>query len=153
MKSKAMMGVFVGALLLVLASGVALAANRIDCPNRDGGRCVGTANADEMVGSPGEDTIRGRGGPDLIKGRRAGDELHGETGGDEIVAARCAPGTEIFGGRGDDVVKVTSDCGNLTIVPPSDKVDCGPGYDVVRGALPDDRIDDNCERVVPQRSS
>lgn len=155
MKKNAILGVLAGALLLLTAGGAALAANQIECPNRDGGRCIGTANADEMIGSQAEDTIRGRGGPDLIKGRRGGDELHGETGGDTIVAARCAaPGTDIFGGRGDDDIIVTSDCGDLTIVPPADRVDCGPGRnDVVRGVLPDDRIDESCERVVPQRSS
>ena len=140
------------------AGGVAMAANQIDCPNRDGGRCIGTAQPDEIIGSRDDDTIGGRAGADLIRGRGGSDELRGEVGGDEIVAARCAlgrggGGADVFGGRGGDDITITSDCGDLAVVPPPDRVDCGPGYDVVRGAVPEDRIDDDCERVVPQRSS
>lgn len=142
-------------LAMVLAGGVALAANGIKCPNGDGGRCIGTAGADEMAGSRNDDTIRGRGGADTIKGRGGSDEIHGELGGDRIVATRCAlpGGAEVFGGRGDDDITITSDCGQLAVVPPPDRVDCGPGYDVVRGVAPEDRIAADCERVVSQRSS
>ncbi len=140
---------------MVVAGGTALAANGIKCPNRDGDRCVGTAQPDEMVGSRNDDTIRGRAGADTIRGRGGSDDLHGEVGGDTIVAARCGlpRGADIFAGRGDDDITVTSDCGDLAIVPPPDRVDCGPGHDVVRGVVPEDRIDDNCEQVVPQRTS
>lgn len=146
------------AVAMATAGGVAMAANLIDCPNRIGGRCIGTAQPDEMVGSREDDTIRGRAGADLIRGRGGSDELRGEVGGDEIVAARCAlgrggGGADVFGGRGGDDITITSDCGALTVVPPPDRVDCGSGYDVVRGAAPGDRIDPNCERVVPQRTS
>ncbi len=142
-------------LAMVLAGGVALAANGIKCPNGGGDRCIGTANADEMIGSRNDDTIRARGGADTIRGRSGSDEIHGELGGDRIVAARCAlpGGAEVFGGRGNDDITVTSDCGQLTVVPPPDKVDCGPGYDVVRGVVPEDRIAADCERVMRQRSS
>ena len=155
MRRNAILGVLVGALLLLTAGGAALAANQIECPNRDGGRCIGTLQPDEMIGGRSDDTIRGRAGADTIDGRRGSDELHGEVGGDTIVAARCAlgGGADVFGGRGGDDITITSDCGDLAVVPPPDRVDCGPGYDVVRGAVPEDRIDDDCERVVPQRSS
>jgi len=140
---------------MVVAGGTALAANGIKCPNRGVDRCVGTAQPDVMVGSRGDDTIRGRAGADTIRGRGGSDELHGEVGGDTIMAARCglSPGADVFAGRGDDDITVTSDCGDLAIVPPADKVDCGPGYDVVRGVVAEDRIDDNCERVIPSRTS
>jgi Ca2+-binding RTX toxin-like protein len=140
---------------MATAGGVAMAANQIDCPNRNGDRCIGTAQPDEMIGSRDDDTIRGRAGADLIRGRGGSDELRGEVGGDTIVAAKCGlpRGADVFGGRGDDDITITSDCGDLTIVPPPDRVDCGPGYDVVRGAAPGDRIDANRERVVPQRTS
>ena len=143
---------------MATAGGVAMAANQIDCPNRNGDRCIGTGQPDEMIGSRFDDIIRGRGGADFIDGRRGSDQLRGEVGGDEIVAARCAlgrggGGADVFGGRGDDDITITSDCGDLTVVPPPDRVDCGPGYDVVRGAAPGDRIDPNCERVVRQRTS
>lgn len=139
-------------LAMVLTSGVALAVNQIKCPNRDGDRCIGTAKMDEMIGSRGDDTIRGRGGADIIEGRGGSDEMHGERGNDRVVAARCglSTGAKIFGGRGNDDVTVTSDCGALAVVPPPDKVDCGPGYDVVRGVDPDDRISPDCEQVIRQ---
>ena len=138
-----------------LAGGAALAADEIRCPNRDGDRCIGTAQPDRMIGSRGDDVIRGRAGADFIKGRNGSDEIRGEVGSDTIVAARCSlpRGADVFGGRGNDDVTITSDCGDLTVVPPPDRVDCGPGYDVVRGAAPGDRIDANCERVMRQRSS
>ena len=142
-------------LAMALAGGVALAANGIKCPNGGGDRCIGTAGADEMAGSRNDDTIRGRGGADTIKGRGGSDEVHGELGGDRIVATRCAlpGGAEVFGGRGNDDITVTSDCGQLAVVPPPDRVDCGPGYDVVRGVAAEDRIAADCERVVRQRST
>lgn len=129
----------------------ALAANGLKCPNRGEDRCVGTAQPDEMVGSRNDDTIRGRAGADTIRGRGGSDDVPGEVDGDTIVAARCGlpRGADIFGGRGNDDITVTSDCGDLAIVPPPDRVDCGPGQDVVRGVVPEDRIDDNCEQVVP----
>ncbi len=142
---------------MVVAGGTAMAANEIKCPNpnRYGDPCVGTPRPDEMVGTRNDDTIRGRAGDDTIRGGRGGsDALHGEVGGDTIVAARCGlgRGADVLAGRGNDDITVTSDCGQLTIVPPPDRVDCGPGYDVVRGVVPEDRIDDDCEQVIPQRS-
>lgn len=86
-------------LAMVIAGGVALAANEIKCQNGDGGRCIGTAGADEMAGSRNDDAIRGRGGADIIKGCGGSDEIHGELGRDRIVATRCAlpGGAEVLG--------------------------------------------------------
>lgn len=52
---------------MVLASGVALAANRIECRDQDDGRCTGTARADEMIGTNRAETIRGLGGTTLSR--------------------------------------------------------------------------------------
>jgi hypothetical protein len=130
---------------MVLASGVALAANRIECRDQDDGRCAGTFRADEMIGTNRAGTIRGLGGDDLIEGRGGSDKLIGARGGDQIIAGPCAPpdGVQSFGGRGDDVT-VADDCGDLTVVRPPDTVDCGSGEDVVRG----DKISADCERVI-----
>lgn len=134
---------------LVVASGVALAANRIDCRNQDDGRCIGTPKDDEIIGTRKAETIRGRGGSDLIKGRGGGDKLRGERGHDTIVAPRCSfPGAQVFGGRGNDNITIAGDCGWLTVVPPPATVDCGPGKDVVRGVHRGDKIAANCERVI-----
>jgi len=139
----------------VVAGGTAMAAGEIRCPNTEGDRCIGTAQPDEMLGSHGDDVIRGRAGADSITGRGGSDGMHGEVGNDTIVATECGlpRGTDVFGGRGNDDITITSDCGDFAIVPPPDWVDCGPGYDVVRGAAPGDRIADDCERVIRQRSS
>ena len=142
---------------MVVAGGTAMAANEIKCPNpnRYGDPCVGTPRPDEMVGTRNDDTIRGRAGDDTIRGGRGGsDALHGEVGGDTIVAARCGVGggTDVFGGRGNDDITITSDCGDLHVhvVVPPDRVDCGAGYDLVRGVNSGDRIADDCEQVIAQ---
>ena len=53
---------------MATAGGVAMAADQIDCPNRDAGRRIGTGQPDEMIGSRFDITIRGRGGSDEVRG-------------------------------------------------------------------------------------
>ena len=72
---KAMFVLATTLVAMVLASGVALAANRIECRDQDDGRCAGTLRADEMIGTNRAETIRGLGGDDLIKGRGGSDTL------------------------------------------------------------------------------
>ncbi|CAA9405198.1 MAG: Alkaline phosphatase, partial [uncultured Rubrobacteraceae bacterium] len=100
MKRNAVMGVFMGALLLLLASGVALAANQIECPNRDGGRCVGTDRPDLMRGTGENDEIYGRDGGDTLKGFGKFDRLFGQDGDDTLFGG--LNGNNLSGGRGDD---------------------------------------------------
>jgi Ca2+-binding RTX toxin-like protein len=76
---------------LVLATGVASAAN-ITCPPLTGVvECVGTNNDDRITGTADGDTIRGRRGNDLVDGRAGNDEIRGGPDNDTLR-----------GGDGDD---------------------------------------------------
>src|SRR5215212_7584728 len=74
---------------LMVAGGVALAANVIQCP---GGLCEGTTGDDEMTGTAdtdylyakeGNDTLRGLGGFDDLRGGPGNDDLNGGGGNDQ----------------------------------------------------------------------
>ncbi len=116
---------------VMLAGGVALAAT-IDCPNRDGGRCVGTAGddimlgravADDMAGRTGNDTMTGRGGPDVMVGDIGADNVNGGPGKDRLEGGT---GEDILNGRdGNDRIFAAAD-------RDSDSVTCGPGEDIAR---------------------
>lgn len=114
---------------LVLASGVALALNTIDCPNRPDGSCVGTdradsmngrAVADEMHGHPGGDTLRGQSGPDRLFGDIGNDTIYGQRGNDFLGGG---PGADYLDGRsGNDTLNGGRD-------GDPDEFYCGPGTD------------------------
>ena len=135
---------------LLLAGGTALAADGIACRDQPDGRCVGTAGDDTITGTRGDETIRGLDGVDVIRGVGGSDTLVGGNGADRIVAAECGlpSGADVFGGRGNDRISIGGDCGNLTVEPAPDGVDCGPGEDVVRGVRRGDRVAANCEQVI-----
>jgi Ca2+-binding RTX toxin-like protein len=97
-------GLVLAAILvgMVVASGVALAANQIKCPNRDGNRCVGTAGADNLEGTPRSDRISGAAGNDYIDGQGNPDELVGGRGNDRIWGG--PGGDTVYGLAGDDTL-------------------------------------------------
>jgi hypothetical protein len=68
------------AVLLAMASGVALAASTIDCPNSLSNVCNGTSQADTMNGSDADDFMSGFGGDDTIKGNGGLDDIDGASG-------------------------------------------------------------------------
>jgi Ca2+-binding RTX toxin-like protein len=79
------------AVVLVLGSGVALAATTIHCPNdtstgspSTGLFCNGTSMADTMVGSDLKDFMIGKGANDTMHGYGADDNLQGDKGSDHI---------------------------------------------------------------------
>ena len=75
MRRNAILGVLVGALLLVLASGVALAATE-----------RGTRGDDLLVGTERDDRLVGRNGDDRLKALEGDDTLRGGNGKDELLA-------------------------------------------------------------------
>src|SRR4028118_1930887 len=75
MRRNAILGVLVGALLLVLMSGVALAATE-----------RGTRGDDLLVGTERDDRLVGRNGDDRLKALEGNDTLRGGNGNDELVA-------------------------------------------------------------------
>lgn len=98
----------IGAALVLLSSGVALAAlNTIECK---GGRvCTGTEARDLMNGTDGHnemyargaaDTLKGLGGRDLLYGEGGRDRLYGGEESDELYGG--ARLDQLYGGGGSD---------------------------------------------------
>jgi len=104
------------AIMLVLSSGVALAAYFVGTRGNDDLR--GTNNGDEMYGLRGNDDIRSLGGDDYIEGGTGRDDLRGGNGGDEIYGGRGED--DIFGNDGNDFINSADND-----IP--DVVDCGDG--------------------------
>jgi Ca2+-binding RTX toxin-like protein len=98
MKRRAALLVTTMAVALMVASGVALAAN-INC--KAGTMCFGTNKADTMTGTTGADDMRGRGGGDTLNARAGDDKAFGGNGQDDISTGQ---GNDPFvgGGAGDD---------------------------------------------------
>jgi Ca2+-binding RTX toxin-like protein len=132
--------ILMGAFMLALAAGAALAqAAPLTCPS-GGGLCVGTPEADTISGSgnvdqifavEGDDFVDGFGGNDLIygnenadtlQGSEGSDVLRGNTGNDSIDAFSfdtTGSKDQIFGGGGND--EILAEDGNV------DSIDCGAG--------------------------
>lgn len=105
------------AIVLVLAAGSALAST-----------IEGTAGNDRLGGTLRGDVIFARAGADRLTGGPGNDFLHGGPGRDLVLA-----------GPGNDRVAVQYDGGR-------DRVDCGPGLDVVNADLLD-TVAADCELV------
>jgi Ca2+-binding RTX toxin-like protein len=105
------------AVVLVVGSGVALAATAINCTANT--ICVGTSMADTMSGSAlidymfgkgGADTMHGRGGSDSMQGDNGSDHIYGGTGSDSSLWGGALSGSSytdnsndyVYGGRGND---------------------------------------------------
>ena len=108
------------ASVLVLASGVALAANIVgnNAPNL----LIGTQQADNIAGAANSDTIRGREGNDRLFADSGEDRLNGGENADFLNAADDASGDVLDGGLGfDTCVRDTGDtvinCNSVTTVP------------------------------------
>ena len=80
------------ALTLLVASGVALAVNKIGGPGPDTLR--GTKGADNLLGMGGNDVLFGRGGRDNLLGGEGKDAVFGGPGGDN----------NLVGGQGNDAI-------------------------------------------------
>ncbi len=126
------------ALTLLLASGVALAAKQIACSDNPGPLCVGTPHHDEIKGTDTRDDIRAQAGNDLVNAGEDSDLVYGQRGADLLRAGQC-DNDRMVGGPGDDTINVSDECAVAAVEgapgPESwgDKVECGPGFDVVRG--------------------
>jgi Ca2+-binding RTX toxin-like protein len=111
------------AVVLVLGSGVALAATTIHCPNDTSQGtpssylyCHGTSLADTMVGSDfldymdgvgGQDTMHGYGEDDSMEGGKGSDHLYGDAGSDENLwggAYNDPSSADIYSDTSDDYV-------------------------------------------------
>jgi Ca2+-binding RTX toxin-like protein len=115
-------------VMLVLASGVALAAD-----------FIGTSGNDEFPpGTEGNDYFEGRAGDDLLNGLGGDDIIYGGKGTDRITPGEGAD--EVYAGAGDDLI-YARDTASF------DYIDCGGGFDQVETIHRDDRTLSNCERA------
>ena len=78
---------------MLLAGGVALAANLIPCP---GGVCEGTTGDDEMIGTSNTDYIYAREGNDILRGSGSFDDLRGGPGNDDLDGGRGSDQYNIY---------------------------------------------------------
>ena len=104
MKRNAMLGVLAATLLLVLASGAALAATE-----------TGTRGDDLLVGTGRDDLLVGRNGDDRLKALEGNDTLRGGNGKDTLEAIdgekdrlECGGGRDRYAADRFDVV--SGDC-------------------------------------------
>ena len=166
-------------MMVILASGVALAVTPLDCTTDP---CLGTRGDDEIQGTEnpetinalaGDDFVAGHGGNDIIDLGRGSDYADGYAGNDTIYGGigNDGPlaGTEdsdtVYGGQGNDVIDAAffdtpgsvdysyGDSGNDTIYAVDghvDFIDCGAGGKDT--AYYDEGIDTvtNCEVLIPQ---
>jgi RTX calcium-binding nonapeptide repeat (4 copies) len=88
--------VLLGAMALVMASGVAWAAT-LQCPDRVQ-ECFGTPDADAITGTSGKDYIRALAGADLVKGMGGTDYIVGGRG-EDTVQGGTDPDPLLWGGE------------------------------------------------------
>ena len=128
------------AVVLVVGSGVALAATTIHCPNDTSQGspssfvyCLGTSLADTMVGSDlrdhmlgegGQDTMHGYGGSDHLQGGKGSDHIYGDSGDDY----------SLWGGGYDFNTNTYNDTSD-------DYVHGGSGADQISGGLAQGGVD------------
>jgi Ca2+-binding RTX toxin-like protein len=118
-------------LAMLLASGVALAANKI-----------GTNGPDVLLGTNKADNLIGRGGNDVLPGNRGSDNIVGGAGNDLLIDGdlRESATDTLVGGDGNDVI----DAFNRPAA--RDVIVCGDGFDRV-SADRKDVVAPDCERV------
>jgi Ca2+-binding RTX toxin-like protein len=119
-------------LMMVLASGVALAA-----------AFIGTSGNDELTGTEDNDYLEGRAGDDLLNALGGDDIIYGNKGTDRITPGEGAD--QVFAGAGNDLIYARD------ITPSRDLIDCGGGFDQVETIHRDDMTLSNCERALGPR--
>jgi Ca2+-binding RTX toxin-like protein len=130
---RATLATVVGALLMALSAGAALAAT-IVC---GGGLCEGTEQSDRIVGSGERDVILAGAGNDTVEDGGGDDEFYGGRGNDTINAGE---GKDLVrGGRGSDRLLTAGDGEEDTLY-------CGPGFDEFDADSIDEAI--GCEQRI-----
>jgi Ca2+-binding RTX toxin-like protein len=114
------------ALTLLVASGVALAVNKI-----------GTNGPDTLKGTNGADNLYGRGGNDALFGFAGRDNLLGGAGKDWVLGGNDLPplggDKNLVGGRGNDGIIASQGSDNLVGSSGNDFLDGGRGSDNIIG--------------------
>ena len=102
-KRRATMLLWTAGAALLLATGVAFAAESVQCP-------ADSSLEAPCLGDGSENVLVGTGRPDFIFGLGADDALHGEGGddflnGDDTISSEHDGDDAVFGGKGDDVLR------------------------------------------------
>jgi Ca2+-binding RTX toxin-like protein len=122
------------AATLVVASGVALAVNKI-----------GTNGPDTLKGTNAADKLLGKGGNDVLFGLAGRDNLLGEEGKDWVLGGNDQRPFEgdknLLGGPGNDGVLGGRDSDNVTGNSGNDVVNGAPGPDNILGGEGNDVLD------------
>jgi Ca2+-binding RTX toxin-like protein len=110
-RTKFLVSVMVGAVLVAIVAGVAR-AETIQCDGAgdrdpDPGECAGTRRADILNGTDSADRIFGRGGGDRLRGFGEADELYGQSGPDTLVGGPQFD--SLIGGPGQDAMRGNGD--------------------------------------------
>jgi Ca2+-binding RTX toxin-like protein len=146
------------ALAVLLACGIALAAEITCLPARVVGNCMGTINDDTMTGTAGgdeiyarrgDDFVKGLGGLDLIVGGRGNDTIHGNDKGDTLEDG--AGNDIVYGGEGGDSFGVFFEsAGNDTYYGGEGNDDAwtGNGRDKVYMGAGDDEVHSQATRPI-----
>jgi Ca2+-binding RTX toxin-like protein len=127
------------AATLVVASGVALAVNKI-----------GTNGPDTLKGTNAADTLIGKGANDVLFSLAGRDTLLGEEGKDWVLGGNdqrpFGGDKNLLGGPGNDGVLGGEDSDNLTGNSGNDFADGGPGSDKIVGGDGNDLLTDGERR-------
>lgn len=109
--------VMIGALLVALTAGTAMALNQISCSSFSQNpltpECSGTLQEDLIEGRDARDIIYAKDGDDEVNARYGGDDVYGGAGRDEIEGGGHGPDgvihyedlDRLYGGGGNDVLK------------------------------------------------
>jgi Ca2+-binding RTX toxin-like protein len=140
MKKRAIVLLTTMAVVLVVGSGVALAATTIRCPNDTSQGspstylyCYGTSMADTMVGSDLLDLMYGQGGNDTMHGNGEDDSMEGGKGTDHIYGD-AVNDSSLWGGAFDVATNTYPDTSD-------DYVHGGNGTDTIYGGLAQGGVD------------
>jgi hypothetical protein len=99
-------------------------------------RLAGTKASEDLEGSAQGDRILAKGGDDVVRGHAGFDCLKGHSGDDQLFPGLA--GDLVAGGPGDDLVNSRDG--------KRDKINCGPGDDVVRADQRD--VLKGCEQII-----
>ena len=111
------------AVMLGLASGVALALNQVTCtglvdpsdPSSEGALCDGATKADQITGSPYFDNIDAYAGSDIVDGQAGNEVIDGGRGSDTLTGG---DGSDFVVGRdGNDTIDLRDSTGSTEGFP------------------------------------
>ncbi|MCC6832446.1 MAG: hypothetical protein IT200_13955 [Thermoleophilia bacterium] len=112
-----------------LASGVSVTLDPADdSPDGEPGEGDTIQDVENATGGAGDDTLAGTSGPNVLKGAPGADSLDGRGGPDTLIGGDGAD--VLLGGPGGDTIDAREGAAD-------ERIDCGPGNDILYGDLAD----------------